>query len=145
MSFARFVLAALLFVLSVVAIASLVSGPANATPPIGVLASMPASVGFVDSYLVACTTTATSISPSTMQPLSVECFAPEPAETAAAVFVGVGDSGLADPAFATRTSPVICGTGCNKNSIKIEGKNAFCRADTGTVNLFCVATTGSSS
>ena len=55
----------------------------------------------------------------------------------------VGDSGIADPAFATRNSPVYSG-----DTIREWGGNAkkeYCRADTGTVTIFCralVATAG---
>lgn len=100
-----------------------------------------AGPAYVDSYSVSCTTSATSMAPSgyTNSMIAVECSAPESTETAATVFVAVGDSGIADPASGTRNSPIICGSGCNKSSWSGNASQAYCRADTGTVTLYCAA------
>lgn len=108
-----------------------------------VAAQAGAAVGpaFSDSFFHDCTTTASVIGPDTgslaagMQ--SYTCQTPASAETAGTVLVAVGDSAIADPAFATRNSPVYSG-----DTIREWGgnlKTEYCRADTGTVRIFCRA------
>jgi hypothetical protein len=117
------------------------SRPAAAfVPPLGVSSAVPAiGPGYVDSWAASCTTTAAAIVPAGTSVLAFECSAPESAETGGGVFVAIGDSAIADPAFATRTSPVICGdsTLCNRSSLAVNARQGYCRADTGTVSLFC--------
>ena len=137
----RTAVAFLLVALGVAAVAAL------ATPAIEV-AQMTPAVGpaYVDSFTVTCATTATAIvapsatgagavGPGAM--ISYSCQTPAAAETGGTVLVAVGDSAIADPAFATRNSPVYSG-----DTIREWGGNArkeYCRADTGTVTIFCRA------
>lgn len=100
--------------------------------------------GFTDSWAKTCTTTASTIVPSGVGVVAFECAAPESTETDATQLVAIGDSGIGDPAFATRTSPVICGSGCAQTSKSINARQAYCRSDTDDVVLYCwgiVATT----
>ena len=126
---------------------------AVAWPPLSALDQLPAvGPAYVDSFTVSCGATATAINapsatgsgavgPGAM--ISYTCQTPASAETGGTVLVAVGDSGIADPAFATRNSPVYSG-----DTIREWGGNAkkeYCRADTGTVTIFCralVATAG---
>lgn len=137
----RVLAASALLGLLVTAIAlSVTSQPAQAfTPPLAPLQGV-AAVGpaYLDSFKVSCGTTATVIRPPAGPVQAVKCNAPESAESGAATFVAWGDSGIADPAFATRNSPIICGSGCAETSFTANGRLAYCRADTGTVDLFCV-------
>ena len=92
---------------------------------------------FVDSFTVSCGATATAILSTAGNMLSYSCQTPASAETGGTVLVAVGDTGIADPAFATRNSPVYSG-----DTIREWGGNArreYCRADTGTVTIFCRA------
>lgn len=121
---------------------------AVAWPPLDI-AQQVAAVGpaYVDSFTVTCATSATEIvAPSATSTastsakglqISYSCQTPASAETAGTVLVAVGDSGIADPAFATRNSPVYSG-----DTVREWGGNAkreYCRADTGTVTIFCRA------
>jgi hypothetical protein len=127
-------------VVTAAAVSLMSSQPAQAfTPPLAPLQGV-AAVGpaYLDSFKVTCGATATVIRPPAGPVQAVKCNAPESVETGANVFVGWGDSGIADPAFATRNSPVICGSGCAETSFTANGRLAYCRADTGTVDLFCV-------
>lgn len=93
--------------------------------------------GYVDSFTVTCATTATLIRPSGGAMVSYSCQTPASAETGGTVLVAVGDSAIADPAFATRNSPVYSG-----DTVREFGGNTraeYCRADTGTVTIFCRA------
>ena len=114
---------------------------AEAAPggPVLELAQGAPAVGpaFVDSFTVTCGATATLINSSEGNMLSYSCQTPASAETGGTVLVAVGDSGIGDPAFATRNSPVYSG-----DTIREWGGNArreYCRADTGTVTIFCRA------
>lgn len=114
-------------------------GVAHATPIAPILAAAqatPASIGFVDSFAHNCTTTATAIPLSTLgTALSYACQTPASAETAGTVLVAVGDSGIGDPAYASRTSPVYSG-----DTIREWGGNVrseYCRSDTGIVVIYC--------
>jgi hypothetical protein len=100
---------------------------------------------FVDSFTVSCGDgdPLTPIRSTVGTQISYSCQTPASAETGGTVLVAVGDSGIADPAFATRNSPVYSG-----DTIREWGGNArieYCQADTGTVTIFCRAlvTTGS--
>lgn len=135
---------AALLILALVALCAVGSAYALSLPSGGLelARGLPAAgPAFVDSYSVSCATSATSLAPSgyTNSMIAVECSAPESGETAATVFVAVGDSGIADPASGTRNSPIICGSGCNKSSWSGNASQAYCRADTGTVTLYCAA------
>lgn len=135
------VASAVLGVLVTALVGSLVSQPAEAfTPPLDALQMMP-TVGpaYLDSFKVTCASTATLVRAPAGPNVAVKCTAPQASETGAAVFVGWGDSGIADPAFATRNSPIICGSGCAETAFTANGRQAYCRADSGTVDLFCVA------
>jgi hypothetical protein len=111
-------------------------------PVLELAQAAPAGVGpaFVDSFTVTCATTATAIAPAapySRSMISYACQTPAAAETAGTVLVAVGDSGIGDPTFATRTSPVYSG-----DTVREWGGNArteYCRADTGTVTIFCRA------
>ena len=135
------VASAVLGVLATAVVGSLVSQPAvAAAPPVSLLQALPAvGPAYLDSFKVTCGATATLIRAPAGPNVAVKCQAPQAVETGAAVLVGWGDSGLADPAFATRNSPIICGTGCAETSFSANGKQLYCRADTGTVDLFCAA------
>lgn len=135
------VASAVLGVLVTALVGSLVSQPAEAfTPPLDALQAMPAvGPAYLDSFKVTCGASATLVRAPAGPNVAVKCTAPQSSETGAAVFVGWGDSGIADPAFATRNSPIICGSGCAETSFTANGRQAYCRADTGTVDLFCVA------
>lgn len=130
----------LLFALLVGVISIVASNAARATPGGALLVAQatPASIGFVDSFAHSCTTTASLIPLSTLgTAVSYSCQTPASGETAGTVLVGVGDSGLGDPAYATRTSPVYSG-----DTIREWGGNVrseYCRSDTGTVVIFCRA------
>jgi hypothetical protein len=114
---------------------------AEAAPIHGTIETMGAAAvvgpAFVDSFSVTCATTATAISSSVGTMISYTCQTPASAETGGTTLVAVGDSGIADPAFATRNSEVYSG-----DTIRQFGGNArreYCRADTGTVTIFCRA------
>jgi hypothetical protein len=121
-----------------------ISPAADAGPPLAVLGAVAATgPAYLDSYSVVCPATqgGISISPTGYvdTSLAVECSAPESGETGATTLVAIGDSGLADPATGTRNSPVICGSGCNRSSWSGNIRKGYCRADTGTVTLYCAA------
>jgi hypothetical protein len=125
------------------------SRDAHAAPggPVLELAQAAPAVGpaFVDSFSVSCTTTATAITPGApyASMISYSCQTPASGETAGTVLVAVGDSAIGDPAYATRTSPVYSG-----DTVREWGGNAkkeYCRADTGTVVIFCRALIAASS
>lgn len=96
---------------------------------------------FLKSYTVSCGTSATSMAPSGFANslIAVQCIPPEGAESGATTRVAIGDSTVADPAFATRNSPSICGSGCLKSTWEGNAKQAYCRVGTGSVTLFCAA------
>lgn len=99
--------------------------------------------GYIDSFSVTCATTATLIQPTGGAMVSYSCQAPASAETGGTTLIAVGDSAIADPAFATRNSPVYSG-----DTTREWGGNAraeYCRADTGTVTIFCRALVGTTS
>jgi hypothetical protein len=129
----------LLAAAGVLALLVVVDAYASPAGPVVELAQGAPTVGpaFVDSFTVSCGATATAIRSSEGNMLSYSCQAPASAETGGTVLVAVGDSGIADPAFATRNSPVYSG-----DTIREWGGNArieYCRADTGTVTIFCRA------
>jgi len=129
-------------VLVAIVLALTVAGALLASPPLELARSLPATgPAFLDTYAVTVTTSATSLAPAGYlnSALAIECSAPESGETAATVLVAIGDSGIADPASATRNSPVICGSGCNRSSWSGNALQAYARADTGTVTLYCAA------
>ena len=135
------VASAVLGVLVTAIVGSLVSQPAEAfTPPLSQLQGV-AAVGpaYLDSFKVTCATTATLIRAPAGPNVAVKCTAVQSTEANAAVFVAWGDSGIADPALATRNSPIICGSGCAETTFTANGRQAYCRADTGTVDLYCAA------
>lgn len=135
------VASAVLGVLVTAIVGSLVSQPAAAlAPPVTLLQALPAvGPAYLDSFKVTCGAAATLVRAPAGPNMAVKCNAPESAESGAAVLVAWGDSGIADPAFATRNSPVICGSGCAETSFTANGRQAYCRADTGTVDIFCAA------
>ena len=135
----------LLAAAGVLALLVVVDAYASPAGPVLELARDTPAVGpaFEDSFTVSCGATATSIQSSVGTQISFTCQTPASAETGGTVLVAVGDSGIADPAFATRNSRVYSG-----DTIREWGGNArrsYCRADTGTVTIFCSAlvTTGS--
>lgn len=89
---------------------------------------------YVDSFTVSCSTTATLISsPAAVNMLSYTC------QNVSTTIVGVGDSGIADPDIATRTSPVYCATNCPSQEFGGNARLEYCRADAGTVTIYCRA------
>ena len=98
---------------------------AHAAPAVG-----PA---FVDSFTVTCATTATLIQASGGAMVSYVCQNPS------TTIVGVGDSGIADPDSGTRNSPVHCATNCPSQEWGGNARQEYCRADTGTVTIYCRA------
>lgn len=129
-------------ILALVALAAFVGLDSAATPPLALVSALPATgPAYLDSYSVSCATSATSIAPTGYSDVSlaIECSAPESGETGATTLVAIGDSGIADPASATRNSPVVCGSGCNRSSWSGNIRKGFCRADSGTVTLYCAA------
>lgn len=134
--------------LAIVLLIGLISSVALAFvgPTAGVVDAIHASgtavgPGFVESWAVTCAATATEIVPTGLAGavMAFECAAVESSETSATVKVGVGDSAVADPDTATRNSPVLCGSGCAKTSIAVNARQGYCRADSGTVPLYCWA------
>lgn len=141
---ARYVAVVVALCLSASVLAALLSScsEAKASPPLELAQVMPAvGPAFLDSYSVSCATSATSLNPTgyTNAAIAIECSAPESGETGATTLVAIGDSGIADPASGTRNSPVICGSGCNRAAWSGNAQQAYCRADTGTVTLYCAA------
>lgn len=119
-------------------------GEARASPPgvaealtVGASAPAASAATYVDSFTVACAATATLIQSSGGAQIGYACQTPASAETAGTVLVAVGDSAIADPAFATRNSPVYSGD--TVRSWDGDAKLEYCRADTGTVTIFCRA------
>ncbi len=116
---------------------------ASANPAASVAIEMAQQVsavgpGFTESWAKTCTTTASVIVPATARAvIAFECAAPEVGETDATQFVAIGNSAIGDPAFATRTSPIICGSGCAQTSKAINARQAYCRSDTDDVVLYC--------
>lgn len=93
---------------------------------------------FVDSFSVSCATTATAIeAPSGQAQGAYYCQTPASAETAGTVLVAVGDSAIADPDIATRNSPVYSGSTIRE--FYAAARKEYCRADTGTVTIYCRA------
>lgn len=94
----------------------------------------------VESWKVTCSTTATAITPPSGDAMiSYYGQTPGSTETGGTTLVAVGDSLIADPAFATRNSPVFAG-----NTIQswfAAAQLEYCRADTGTVDVFVRALT----
>ena len=113
---------------------------ARASPPIPLIDAVHgglAAVGpaFVDSFTVTCATTATLIQSPAGAMVSYGCQTPASAEATGTVLVAIGDSAIADPAIGTRNSPVYSG-----DTVREFGGNArqeYCRADTGTVVIYC--------
>lgn len=139
----RIILPLLAAISALVALA-VVEAHASPAGPVVELTQASPGVGpaFVDSFTVTCATTATLIASTAGTQISYSCQTPASAETGGTVLVAVGDSGIGDPAFATRTSEVYSG-----DTTRQWGGNArreYCRADTGTVTIFCRAlvTTG---
>lgn len=99
--------------------------------------------GYVESWRVTCDTSPgdNAVVPGGLagEVLAFDCQAPQATETGATTMVAIGPSDVADPAFATRDSTVICGSGCDRSSANVNARQAYCRADTGTVDLFCWA------
>lgn len=94
--------------------------------------------GFVDSFTVSCGSSATLIqAPSGKTQLSYTCQTPASGETGGTTLVAVGDSDIADPAFATRNSSVYSGDTIREFGGDVRAE--YCRADTGTVTIFCRA------
>jgi hypothetical protein len=96
-----------------------------------------AGPGFVDSFTVACADSATLIQPEGGAMVSYSCQTPASAEAGGTTLIAVGDSQIGDPALATRNSPAYSG-----DTIREWGGDArleYCRADTGTVTIFCRA------
>lgn len=58
--------------------------------------------------------------------------------------VAVGDSGIGDPT-SSRNSPVYCATNCGSREWGGNFRKEFCRADTGTVTIYCRALIGATS
>lgn len=134
---------ALLAALSLVAFAALAGPPPGA---LELARELPAvGPGNTDSWSKTCTTAeATTIVPAGVRVDAFECEAPLSTETDATQLVAIGDSGIADPASATRNSPVICGSGCHKTSRAINARQAYCRTDTDDVKLYCWGVTAPS-
>lgn len=135
------VASAVLGVLVTAIVGTLVSGPADAfAPPLDALQAMPAvGPAYLDSFKVTCGATATLVRAPAGPNVAIKCTAPQSTETGATTLVAWGDSGIAAPAFATRNSPVICGSGCAETTFSANNRQAYCRAGSGTVDLFCVA------
>lgn len=93
---------------------------------------------FVDSFSVSCATTATEISaPSGQAQGAYYCQTPQSAETGGSTLVAVGDSAIADPDISTRNSPVYSGSTIRE--FYAAARKEYCRADTGTVTIYCRA------
>jgi hypothetical protein len=138
-------LAAISALVALAVFGAVVEAHASPAGPVVELAQAAPTVGpaFEDSFTVSCGATATPIQSSVGTQISFTCQTPASAETGGTVLVAVGDSGIADPAFATRNSPVYSG-----DTVREWGGNSrrsYCRADIGTVTIFCRAlvTTGS--
>lgn len=105
-------------------------------PVVGSLAMV--GPGEMDSFTVECGSAATPIQPESGKPMfSYSCQTPLSTETGGTTLVAVGDAGIADPALATRNSEVYSG-----DTQRFFGGNVrleYCRADTGTVDIFCRA------
>lgn len=98
--------------------------------------------GYVDSFTVACGSSATAIRPAapyTDAMLSYSC------QNVSTTIVGIGDSGIADPDVGTRNSPVYCATNCPAQEFGGNTRAEYCRADTGTVTIYCRALVSASS
>lgn len=106
--------------------ASVAIETAGQTPAVG-----PA---YVDSFSVSCTTTAAFIAPAnnSRNILSYSC------QNTSTTKVAVGDSGIADPTDA-QNSPTYCQTNCPAQEWGGNAKAEYCRADTGTVTIYCRA------
>lgn len=96
------------------------------------------SAAYVDSFTVSCSTSATLIAaPSGYSQQAYYCQTPASAESGGTVLVAVGDSGIADPDIATRNSPVYSGSTIRE--FYASAKKEYCRADSGTVTIYCRA------
>jgi len=132
------------------AVLSLVAFAALASPPPGVLSMAHGGMtavgpGYTESWSKTCTTTATTIVPTGVAVVAFECEAPLAGETDGTQLVAIGRSTIADPASATRNSPVICGSGCHKTSRAINARQAYCRTDSDDVLLYCWAVAATTS
>ena len=93
--------------------------------------------GYVDSFTVSCATSATPIRATAGGQLAYTCQNPS------TTMVAVGDSTIGDPTDA-QSSPVHCATNCPSQEWHGNVRAEYCRADTGTVTIYCraiVATT----
>jgi hypothetical protein len=87
----------------------------------------------VDSFSKRCTTTASVIASAlSNNVLSYSC------QNTSTTKVAIGDSGIADPTDA-QNSPVYCATNCPAQEWGGNAKAEYCRADTGTVTIYCRA------
>jgi hypothetical protein len=94
--------------------------------------------GFVDSFAVACTTSATAITAAPHNMLSYTC------QNSSTTKVAVGDSGITDPTDA-QNAPIYCATNCPAQEFGGNAKIEYCRADTGSVTIYCRALIAASS
>lgn len=102
-------------------------------PTIGVGSYLPAiGPAEVDSFTVSCGTSATLIQAAGGQ-FAYTC------QNVSTTIVGVGDADLADPDSGTRDSPVYCATNCPSQEWNGHARKEYCRADTGTVTIYCRA------
>ncbi len=133
--------AAIAVVVAVIAVPQAVARPAVPIDVVADVARASVGPGYPSSYAVTCATTATPMWATSAlygaNTMSTVCQAPEPAETGASTLVGIGDVNVGDPAYATRTGEVICGTGCNAFRWSGNTHQIYCRADSGTVKLTC--------
>jgi hypothetical protein len=118
-------------------------GEARASPPgvpegLSLVQAAPAvGPAFVDSFTVACGAAATAIEPSGGAMVSYTC------QNVSTTEVAVGDSAIADPTDG-QNSPTYCATNCPSQEFGGNARKEYCRADSGTVTIYCralVATT----
>lgn len=91
-----------------------------------------AGAGYIDSFPVNCGAAATAIQPSGGATVHLACY------NSSTTKVAFGDSTIADPTDG-QNSPIVCLTNCPTQEWQRDVKAAFCRADTGTVTVYCDA------
>jgi hypothetical protein len=86
---------------------------------------------YVDSFSVGCDASEL-IQPSGGAMISYTC------QNSSTTKVAVGDSAIGDPTDA-QNSPIYCATNCPSQEFGGNARLEYCRADTGTVTIYCRA------
>jgi len=106
----------------------------TSTQAVGIAQHAAAGVGpaYVDSFTVGCASSATLIQAPGGAMISYTC------QNSSTTKVAIGDTGIADPTDG-QNSPIHCATNCPSQEWGGNARAEYCRADTGTVTIYCRA------